>query len=110
MPLPTKPTENEATFQYLAEAQQAHDFHASLLAMHGIDVCKVHKMSRLTTVLESISKEDRTCSICHIHTEHVRKTKHYCPVCDKYFAEASGLKIHNRKLLGRLQWRGAQKF
>ena len=109
MPLPMKPTENKATFQYLAEAQWAHDFHASLLAMHGIDACKVHKMSKLTMVLESISKEDRTCPICqkglagaqslrsHIHTEHVGKMKHYCRVCDKYFAEASGLKIHNRK-------------
>ena len=33
----------------------------------------------------------------HICTEHVGKTKHYCRECDKYFAEASGLKVHNRK-------------
>ena len=109
VPLPLKPTKNEATFQYLVEAQQAHNFHASLLAMHSIDVCKVHKMSKSTMVLESISKEDHMCPICqkglagaqslcsHIRTEHVSKTKYYCQECDKYFAKASGLKIHNRK-------------
>ena len=86
----SKPTKNEAMFQYLAEAQHAHDFHASLLAMHSIDACKVHKMSKLTMVLESISKEDHTCPICqkglaraqslysHIPMEHVGKTKNYC--------------------------------
>ena len=45
VPLPSKPKEEDETFKYLAEAQRAHDFHASLLAMHGIDACKVAKVS-----------------------------------------------------------------
>ena len=45
VPLPSKPKEEDETFKYLAEAQRAHDFHASLLAMHGIDACKVVKVS-----------------------------------------------------------------
>ena len=109
VPLPSKPKEEDATFKYLAEAQRAHDFHASLLAMHGIDACKVAKLSKATTVLENVGKDDRTCNICHkvlagaqslrnhITTEHVGKKKHYCKLCNQYFAEASGLKIHNRK-------------
>ena len=109
VPLPSKPKEGEDTFKYLAEAQRAHDFHASLLATHGIDACKVSHLSKATTVLENVTKEDKTCFICHkelagvqslkshIRKEHVGKTKHYCKPCDKYFAEASGLKIHNRK-------------
>ena len=109
VPLPSKPKEEDATFKYLAEAQRAHDFHASLLAMHGIDACKVAKLSKATTVLENVAKDDRTCNIRHkvwagalslknhIRTEHVGKKKHYCKSCDQYFAEASGLKIHNRK-------------
>ena len=40
VPLPSKPKDEDETFKYLAEAQRAHDFHASLLAMHGIDACK----------------------------------------------------------------------
>ena len=63
----------------------------------------------MTTVLENVTKDDRTCNICHkelagvqslknhIRVEHVGKKKHHCKPCDKYFAEASGLKIHNRK-------------
>ena len=86
-----------------------NDFHASLLAMHRIDACKVAKLSKATTVLENVAKDDRTCNICHkgladvqslknhIRAEHVGKKKHYCKPCDKYFAESSGLKIHNRK-------------
>ena len=109
VPLPSKPKEEDATFKYLAEAQRAHAFYASLLAMHGIDACKVVKLSKATTVLENVAKDDRTCNICHkvlagalslknhIRTEHVGKKKHYCKSCDQYFAEASGLKIHNRK-------------
>ena len=77
--------------------------------MHGIDACKVAKLSKATTVLENVAKDDRTCNICHkglagaqslknhIRAEHVGKKKHYCKPCDQYFAEASGLKIHNRK-------------
>ena len=34
VPLPSKPKEEEETFKYLEEAQQAHNFHASLLATH----------------------------------------------------------------------------
>ena len=109
IPLPSRPKEEDATFKYLAEAQRSHDFHMSLLAMHGIDACKVARMGRATTVLENVTKDDRVCNICHkqlagaqslkshIHSEHVGKTKHHCATCDKYFAEASGLKIHNRK-------------
>ena len=109
VPLPSKPKDEDETFKYLAEAQRAHDFHASLLAMHGIDTCKVAKLSKATTVLENVAKDDRTCNICHkglagaqslknhIRAEHVGKKKHYCKPCDKYFAESSGLKIHNRK-------------
>ena len=109
VPLPSKPKEEDKMFKYLAEAQRAHDFHASLLAMHGIDACKVSKLSKVTTVLENVTKDDRTCNICHkglagaqslkshIRVEHVGKTKHHCKPCDKYFAEASSLKIHNRK-------------
>ena len=109
IPLPSKPTEEEATFKYLAEAQRAHDFHMSLLATHGIDACKVARHGKATTVLENVTKDDRVCNICHkelagvqslrshIRKEHVGKTQHHCPTCDKYFAEASGLKIHNRK-------------
>ena len=63
--LPSKPKDEDATFKYLAEAQRAHDFHASLLAMHGIDACKVAKLSKATTVLENVAKDDRTCNICH---------------------------------------------
>ena len=65
VPLPSKPKEEDATFKYLAEAQRAHDFHASLLAMHGIDACKVAKLSKATTVLENVAKDDCTCNICH---------------------------------------------
>ena len=77
-----------------------------LLAMHGIDACKVAKLSKATTVLENVAKDDRTCNTCHkglagaqslknhIRAEHVGKKKHYCKPCDKYFAESSGLKIH----------------
>ena len=65
VPLPSKPKDEDATFKYLAEAQRAHDFHASLLAMHGIDACKVVKLSKATTVLENVAKDDRTCNICH---------------------------------------------
>ena len=109
VPLPLKPKEEDETFKYLAEAQQAHDFHASLLAMYGIDACKVAKLSKATTVLENVTKDDRMCNICHkglagaqslknhIRAEHVGKKKHHCKPCDQYFAEASGLKIHNRK-------------
>ena len=109
VPLPSKPKEEEETFKYLEEGQRAHDFHTSLLATHSIDACKVHKLGKATTVLEGVSNEDRVCFICqkelpsakslqsHICTEHVGKTKHYCRKCDKYFAEALGLKIHNRK-------------
>ena len=61
--LPLKPKEEDETFKYLAEAQQAHDFHASLLAMHGKDACKVAKLSKVTTVLENITKDNRTCNI-----------------------------------------------
>ena len=108
VPLPSKPKEEEETFKYLEEAQRAHD-HTSLLATHGIDACKVHKLGKAMTVLDGISNKDRVCFICqkelpsakslrsHIHTEHMGKTKHYCRECDKYFAEALGLKIHNRK-------------
>ena len=101
--LPSKPKEEDEMFKYLAEAQRAHDFHAALLATHGIDACKVSKLSKVTTVLENVTKDDRTCNICHkelagvqslkshIRAEHVGKTKHHCKPCDKYFAEASGL-------------------
>ena len=65
VPLPSKPKQEDEMFKYLAEAQRAHDFHASLLAMHGIDACKVAKLSKATTVLESVTKDDRTCNICH---------------------------------------------
>ena len=65
VPLPSKPKEEDATFKYLAEAQRAHDFHVSSLAMHGIDACKVAKLSKATTVLENVAKDDRTCNICH---------------------------------------------
>ena len=107
VPLPSKPKEEEETFKYLEEAQRTHNFHASLLATHGIDACKVHKLSKATAVLEGIAKEDRVCFICqkelpsatslrnHIRTEHVGKTRHYCHKCDKHFAEVSGLKIYN---------------
>ena len=107
--LPLKPKEEDETFKYLAEAQRAHNFHASLLATHGIDACKVSKLSKATTVLENVTKDDRMCNICHkelagvqslkshIRVEHVGKMKHHCKPCDKYFAEASSLKIHNRK-------------
>ena len=107
--LPSKPKDEDEMFKYLAEAQRAHDFHPSLLAMHGIDACKVAKLSKATTFLENVTKDDRTCNICnkglagaqslksHIRAEHVGKKKHHCKLCDQYFAEASGLKIHNRK-------------
>ena len=55
IPLPSKPKEEEETFKYLEEAQQAHDFHASLLATYGIDACKVHKLGKATAVLEGVS-------------------------------------------------------
>ena len=58
IPLPSKPKEEEETFKYLEEAQQAHDSHALLLATHGIDTCKVHKLGKATVVLEGVSKED----------------------------------------------------
>ena len=109
VPLPSKPKEEDETFKYLAEAQRAHDFHISLLAMHGIDACKVAKLSKATTVLENVTKDNCMCNICHkglagaqslkshIRAEHVGKKKHHCKPCDQYFAEASGLKIHNCK-------------
>ena len=109
VPLPSKPKEEDETFKYLAKAQRAHDFHASLLAMHGIDACKVAQLSKVTMVLENVTKDDRTCYICHkglagaqslknhIRAEHVGKKKHHCKPCAQYFAEASGLKIHNCK-------------
>ena len=109
VPLSLKPKEEDETLKYLAQAQRAHDFHASLLATHGIDTCKVVKLSKVTTVLENVTKDDRMCNICHkglagaqslknhIRAEHVGKKKHHCKPCDQYFAEASGLKIHNRK-------------
>ena len=64
VPLPSKPKDEDETFKYLAEAQGAHNFHASLLAMHGIDACKVVKLSKATTVLENVAKDDCTCNIC----------------------------------------------
>ena len=48
VPLPSKPKEEDEMFKYLAEAQQAHDFHAALLAIHGIDACKVSKLGKAT--------------------------------------------------------------
>ena len=109
VPLPSKPKEEDEMFKYLAEAQQAHDFHASLLATHGIDACKVLKLNKATTVLKSVTKADCTCNICHkelagvqslknhIRAEHIGKKKHHCKPCDQYFAEASSLRIHNCK-------------
>ena len=54
IPLPSKPKEEEETFKYLEEAQRVHNFHASLLATHGIDACTVHKLGKATAVLEGV--------------------------------------------------------
>ena len=56
VPLPSKPKDEDATFKYLAEAQRAHDFHASLLAMHGIDACKQAKLSKVHGPFKSICR------------------------------------------------------
>ena len=64
IPLPSKSKEEEETFKYLEEAQRAHDFHVALLATHGTDACKVHRMGKATAVLEGITKEDWICFIC----------------------------------------------
>ena len=70
---------------------------------------KLRKLNKATTVLENVTKDDRTCNICHkelagvqslknhIRAEHVGKKKHHCKPCDQYFVEPSHLKIHNRK-------------
>ena len=60
VPLSSKPKDEDEIFKSLTEAQRAHDFHASLLAMHGIDACKVSRLSKATTILENVAKEDRT--------------------------------------------------
>ena len=36
IPLPSKKSDAQAVFDYIAEAQKSHDFHANLLATHDI--------------------------------------------------------------------------
>ena len=106
IPLPSKKSDAQAVFDYIAEAQKSHDFHANLLATHNIDACKVYKQGHAMSALENVSKEDRLCNLCqktfasahtlraHIRTGHVGQSAHKCLLCPKFYAEASGLKVH----------------
>ena len=86
---------------------EAHHFNARLLESMGVNACKQYKLSKAEDVLHRVGKDDSTCRICgrkgfctphtlrsHIQAVHMKKTKHQCSICSKYFAEKWGLKAH----------------
>ena len=91
------------------KALESHHFNARLLESFNVNACKAYKMSKATTILQGVGKDDRDCSICgkkafgtahtlrsHIKSVHIKITDHQCGTCGKYFAEKSGLKVHSR--------------
>ena len=107
-----KLTVDEERNKLIEKALDAHAFNVKLLATFGIDACKEYHMTLAQTILEQVRKDDRVCRICHkglksshtlrshIKTTHIKKTKHQCEICGRYYAEASGLKAHRNKHTG----------
>ena len=86
---------------------EAHHFNAHLLESFGVNACKQYKLSKAQTILDCVGKGDSTCKICgkegfssthtlrsHIRSIHIKVTQHQCDICQRYFAEKSGLKAH----------------
>ena len=100
----------DPTIQQLHETLISH--HQNIVKMcHRVgikNVCAIQQKSKLENLLQSIDPEDFTCKVCkkklsskdhlrnHLKAKHFGKTNHQCDQCQKYYSDASSLKVHQK--------------
>ena len=113
-PLPKRPSPasmpSTSSNQELIDSMlQVHHSQVEVLKSLGVDACQHYQDSRVESILNRLSSGQVNCVLCgdknfnstqklrnHIKIIHLKKTKHQCNSCDKYFGDSRTLKIHKR--------------